>query len=291
MPIDDALEEMRKEDSSKKAKGKKVPAFSAHQPDEAIGPIKASDIMKSYIAALVHHTGEVPAFNMRQLEPYAPWVRFKKSCNSVIGPIPRDSFLEIIKDNCRFFEYHDLIDLIDQNKQWFSDPVNISSPDCFKRVPAWMSTQAVFDITGYTGVQHFEKKGQTIIMPDLNYMSMFIENGKMLRGYLTEMGYTAGKKSVLKIFNKSMMINCEELDSRNVKDKATKEAIKKINGLQKDLVEAKKDKKEISLIRRALYYCVKDYTPELVIPEPDDKNDFPELFPERRRPAIDDGDD
>lgn len=285
MPIDDALNDMKEKDE-KKVKGKKL-----KQQDEAVGQITLTDIMKNYVIALWRHSKD--AFDIEKLEPYVPWMRLKKECNTVIGPIPRDSFLEIIKKNCISYKYADLADLIDQNKQWFSDPVNVSSPDCFPKIPAWIGTQAVFDITGCNEVKSFEKQGKTLIIPDLNYMSLFIEDGKALRKYLRETGYSSdGKKNILTIFGKTMRLNCEKLDTDTAaEDEATAHAIRQINRYMQDLAEAKaKGKDIIPRLRRALYCNVKSDTPEAVIPEPDDKPDF-RFFPERRRPSIDDGDD
>lgn len=278
MPIDDALEDMKRKDEFTTASPR------ARAPRK-INAAELDSIMKKYILSLTLYAKKrsLKNFDIDTIELYTPWIRFKEGCNSVIGPVPRKYAFEILKAKDQ-----ELADFLEKFEKHFPTSMLVTEKESYEKLPKWIDIGELQDMLGYKDIVSFEKLGATLIIPDLNYLSLFIEKGQILRDYLAEIKYVGKKKNILLMYGNHFELNCEELDITHVKDKATRQVIYRINNIQEELVEAQA-KSIIPAVRHALYCNVQTHTPELVIPEPDDKKD-PALFPQKTT-SIDDGDD
>ena len=280
MPIDDALKEI---DGNEKKK----------EPEKTLPVTGTSsyyqkpwheDAMKSYIAALNKNNDSHMKFDASVIELYAPWIKFDITLSSKITAVPKKRMIEVFKSRCsketkELLESSDLNELLEEQilSNFF-----VTADNYYESFPDWMKFK---ETVGYFDLKIFEKLQYVVLVPDLDYLSIFIKDGAVLREYAKtyhqQYQKTNKTSNIIEIdinafiqtsnvwadtlFSPELLAKfCKETGIKNIKsmvyevDSILKKAHELMNASPRDL-------REVENFRMHLYEKAKKYNPDLVI--------------------------
>lgn len=197
MPIDDALEDLKKSDKGKEKKKKeekKKPEPAPEEKSDYLTPWH-EDVMKPYLKALESRAVDMhdDNFDLSVVKLYAPWIRLDDGLRSKICPIPKKRTIEIFKDKCT----SDIKELIDNSdfdellEKEIEDPFIVHKFESYEKIPNALRFKETMGL--YSADVFNTTLGHDLVIPDLNYMSLFVEDGETLREY-AKMFYKSHKR-------------------------------------------------------------------------------------------------
>ena len=199
MPIDDALKDM---DGEKKKK-KQESASTAFDMDEII--ISHIDKANEFIDEAEKESGtkEEIKLDKNQILPFTKWIKFTYGCKLDIMPIPRKEMLEILSEQDSDFK--ELLEVSDMSK-YLGDSVVITNFDVYNKISEFTDISKIID---FEQIKSFLGWGTKIIIPGLDYLSLFIKEGETLRRYAQETGKAPKKKYIIDVEENLLLLDKE----------------------------------------------------------------------------------
>jgi hypothetical protein len=199
MPIDDALEDLKKADKDKgkekkKKEEKKKPEPAPEKKPDYLTPWH-EDVMKPYLGALESRAKDMhdDKFDLSVVKLYAPWIRLDDELRSKICPIPKKRVIELFKERCEssvgeLMENSDFDELLEKELE---DPFFVHESEFYVNIPNALRFKETMGL--YSADVFNTKLGYDLVIPDLNYLSLFVEDGATLREY-AKMFYKSHKR-------------------------------------------------------------------------------------------------
>ncbi len=254
MPIDDALENIPKEASAKK-EGTPDPSCTLYE-----------TIFSSYFVALEKETrdnygGTIHASELKQC---AGFVRFTPQGNLVFGPMPRDVVITMVYEKDKTLG--ELLKKTDLG-EFIREPFYLTKKEHYESIPAVISIKEHLKIT--TAEQIETKSKNYLIIPDFDFLSLFVEEGETLRNY----GRVIKTSLPLMKFNEKMVASKEHVFTANALKKffdetgtrELKKMVEHVMDFEKAIEPYTRWQPDNMSVRTVLMQRLQKYHPDLIM--------------------------
>lgn len=218
MPIDDALKEINS--------GKEKPP----QSDPSCFGIK--EILRSHFKAY-NKIWLDAGCDIEKIIAFEKWIKFNEDCELTIAPIPRNELVELLgKYDPGFKELMETSDMY----EFIDDPCNICVKKQYEKLKELTNIQQVITDHNIAG---FNAQGQLIIIPDLEYMSIFIKEGEKLRKYAQGIKENYTLHAIIKIDGIDIQIepNFKPFSTRAMAEFCKRTGTKEVKGMVREVSE------------------------------------------------------
>lgn len=222
MPIDDALKEINS--------GKEKPQDSKPQSDPSCFGI--NEILHSHFKAY-NKIWLDAGCDIEKIIAFEKWIKFNEDCELTIAPIPRNELVELLgKYDPGFKELMETSDMY----EFIDDPCNICGKKQYEKLKELTNIQQV--ITDHD-IARFNARGQLIIIPDLEYMSIFVKEGEKLRRYAQGIKENYNLLAIIKIDGTDIQIepNFKPFSTRAMAEFCKRTGIKEVKGMVREVSE------------------------------------------------------
>lgn len=245
MPIDDALKRIDREPEDEESRKEGIPPGF-------------DEIMRPYLKAL--HNRYI-SFDDEKMSAFAKCMRFNENFETVLKPIPQKELAELISRQDP--EFKELAE-VSNAAEYIDNPCDIT---CRKNYEKLNFVTKMNEIIDFEQIKIFGVLGRTVIIPNLDYLSMFIKEEEKLRRYAKEIKEEYQTGAILTITNLKITVDPElSFNTSTLIDFCRLTGINDIKNMIDEVYDLFQGIQKINnapKLRQYLFKRIKKYYPEL----------------------------